>query len=193
MTEQWIYARTDDNKARFLLGEKGKKTLICIGINPSTAEPGKLDNTLTTVRRFSRDLGYDSWMMLNVYPQRATDPNALEREMDAEYHAENVQQIASYLRSGTFDIWAAWGTIIMRRPYLLPCLNDIVAITRRRSVQWYTVGMPTKDGHPHHPLYLRKTLGLQSFNIDRYLQNTAAGRSRKANKRDQRDLLQPKA
>jgi hypothetical protein len=176
MTEHWIYARTDDNKARFLLGEQGKKTLICIGINPSTAEPGRLDNTLTSVKRFSKDLQYDSWMMLNVYPQRATDPNDLHRAIDSEYHAENVRQIASFVRSGTFDIWAAWGTIITKRPYLLACLNDIADVTMTRSITWYTMGKTTKHGHPHHPLYLSKRSVLERFNIREYLakQNTMA-------------------
>jgi len=50
MKSHWLYSKTSDNKARFLLGEKGNKTLICIGINPSTAEPDNLDRTLTVVK-----------------------------------------------------------------------------------------------------------------------------------------------
>jgi hypothetical protein len=177
MTEHWIYERAYDNKARFLLGEKGDRTLICIGINPSTAEPGKLDNTLRSVKRFSKDLHYDSWMMLNVYPQRATDPNKLHDEIDPKYHAENLGHIRSFLRSGTFDIWAAWGRLITKRPYLSACLHDIVAIAREHLIDWYTVGKTTKAGHPHHPLYLRKTLGLAAFNINEYLQNVDLARA----------------
>jgi hypothetical protein len=176
MTEKWIYTRTDDNKARFLLGEQGKNTLICIGINPSTAVPGKLDNTLTSVKRFSRDLHYDSWMMLNVYPQRATDPNNLHEEFDPSYHAENLKHIRAFLRSGTFDIWAAWGTLIKKRKYLPECLNDIVSITKGRSIHWYTIGKTTKAGHPHHPLYLSKSLGLSAFDINEYMRNVGASR-----------------
>ena len=78
MKNSWIYFNTLDNKARFVLGKKGKKTLLCIGTNPSTATPSKLDNTLKTVKRFSKDLEYDSWIMLNIYPQRATNPNNLD-------------------------------------------------------------------------------------------------------------------
>jgi len=31
----WIYKNTSDNSARFVLGESGKKPLICFGINAS--------------------------------------------------------------------------------------------------------------------------------------------------------------
>lgn len=169
MKEKWIYSKTNDNKARFILGEKGDKTLICIGINPSTAKPDELDNTLKTVKRFSFDLGYDSWLMLNVYPQRYTNPNKLDKEINRGYHFENLKQIKSLLNSGNFDIWAAWGTIIKKRKYLLSCLNDIVSITMKYSINWYTIGKKSKDGHPHHPLYLNKKLKLDSFNINEYL------------------------
>ena len=169
MSDNWVYERTEDNKARFLLGEPGARTLVCIGINPSTAEPGRLDNTLTSVKRFSKDLQYDSWMMLNVYPQRATDPNDLQHDMDRQYHEENLKQIASFVASGSFDVWAAWGTNIRKRHYLLPCLNDIVAITTKRSIKWFTMGNTTKHGHPHHPLYLSRHSVLEPFNIRQYL------------------------
>ena len=51
MAKNCIYSNTSNNKARFLLGEKGSKSLICIGINPSTAEPNNLDNTLKLILR----------------------------------------------------------------------------------------------------------------------------------------------
>ena len=38
---------------RYILGTAGKKPLITIGINPSTAEPDNLDNTLKSVERIA--------------------------------------------------------------------------------------------------------------------------------------------
>ncbi len=169
MTTHWIYSKTSNNKARFLLGEKGNRTLICIGINPSTAEPDNLDRTLAVVKRFSRDLEYDSWLMLNVYPQRATYPNNLDIEINNDYHSENLKQIETFLNTGKFDIWAAWGTNINKRKYLFQCLKDIVSITKKHSIKWHTIGGKSKEGHPHHPLYLNKNSKLDSFDIDKYL------------------------
>ena len=48
----WIYEHDVNNTARFTLGEYqyiSDKTLICFGINPSTATPNNLDNTLKKV------------------------------------------------------------------------------------------------------------------------------------------------
>lgn len=42
-SDNWLYERNRDNSARFILGESGKKALVCVGINPSTAEPNNLD------------------------------------------------------------------------------------------------------------------------------------------------------
>ena len=41
--EQWIYEESDDKVLRYILGTKGKKPLICFGVNPSTASPNDLD------------------------------------------------------------------------------------------------------------------------------------------------------
>lgn len=169
MDNKWIYNNTRDNKARFVLGEKGSKPLICIGINPSTATPSKLDNTLTTVKRFSADHNFNSWIMLNIYPQRATDPNNLDKEVNIDYAKVNLQYVAKILKNKNCVIWAAWGTLIEKRGYLFNCLFDIYKIAQKKSVKWYTIGTPSKKGHPHHPLYLNKSLKLKRFDIEKYL------------------------
>lgn len=172
MKYNWIYSNTKDDKARFVLGEKGTETLICIGVNPSTATPQKLDRTLNIVKRFSSNLKkYDSWVMLNLYPQRSTNPNNLNRKFDTKYHKENLKQITKILKNSNCDIWAAWGTLIEKREYLPKCLVDIHKISKLGSIKWYTIGKKSKKGHPHHPLYLNKNLNLQPFNIENYLKN----------------------
>lgn len=171
MESYWIYANTKDDKARFLLGEKGTYCLTCIGINPSTARPNDLDRTLSIVKRFASDLGYNSWLMLNVYPQRATDPNDIDMELNIQYHHENLQQIESVLKNGICDIWAAWGVNIYKRKYLLSCLEDICKIASKYNASWYTIGARSKEGHPHHPLYLPKGSTLVDFNIEEYVKN----------------------
>ena len=64
--EKWLYAPNFYSEYRYILGTRGKKPLICIGINPSTAQPGDLDNTLKSVERIALGNGFDSFMMFNV-------------------------------------------------------------------------------------------------------------------------------
>ena len=51
--EKWLYAPNFYSEYRYILGTRGKNPLICIGINPSTAKPDALDNTLKSVERIS--------------------------------------------------------------------------------------------------------------------------------------------
>ncbi len=46
----WLYSNSTNNKERFLLGETGDNPLVCIGVNPSTAEPDQLDNTIRLLK-----------------------------------------------------------------------------------------------------------------------------------------------
>lgn len=164
----WIYKRGPRNKERYVLGETGHKTLICMGINPSTAEPDKLDNTLIRVKSRALSLGYDSWIMFNIYPQRATNPNDLHLNLNRRIHKNNLIEIGEILKNGQYDIWAAWGTLINKRPYLKKCLKDIIHVIGP-EMRWITIGKKSKDGHPHHPLYLKKDLPVDIFNIENYI------------------------
>lgn len=84
--KDWYYRTTSDNTSRFVLGTKGQKPLVCFEINPSTATLQLLDNTLNSVGRIALNNGYDSWIMLNIHPQRATNPNDLPEILDKELH-----------------------------------------------------------------------------------------------------------
>lgn len=169
-SNNWLYENNSDNSARYILGEAGEKPLVCVGINPSTAEPNNLDRTLTNVKRFSELNGYDGWLMLNVYPQRSTDPNGLHMELDDGLHSSNLNYIAEYLsKYNKVDVWAAWGTSIGKRKYLGNALMDIVEGIESIRVRWVKIGKASKNGHPHHPLYLSHKSAIEKFDIEGYL------------------------
>ena len=169
--EKWLYAPNFYSEYRYILGTRGKKPLICIGINPSTAEPGNLDNTLKSVERIAHHNGFDSFIMFNVYAQRATNPDAMEKVCNEALHRENLQAFRYVLSiSERPAVWAAWGAIIEKRDYLADCVRDMVAVGKEYGVTWHCAGAITKKGHPHHPLYLRKDEVLKPFDVERYLQ-----------------------
>lgn len=184
---RWLYVPNTYSEYRYILGTRGQKPLICVGINPSTAAPDALDPTLQSAQRIALNNGYDSFLMFNVYAQRATSPDDMEPECNPELHRENMRAFAYALSLNPRPVvWAAWGTIIEKRPYLWTCLEDMIALGREYGAQWVTCGRRSKAGHPHHPLYLRADAQAEPFDVEEYVraqQARAAAASRGRRKR----------
>ena len=109
--------------------------------------------------------------MFNVYAQRATDPDAMEKNCNLALHKENLKAFCHVLSlSERPAVWAAWGAIIEKRDYLADCVRDMVAAGQSYGASWYCAGAVTKKGHPHHPLYLRKDEKIKPFDVENYLQ-----------------------
>lgn len=127
----------------------GRKTVAWIGLNPSTADENQLDPTLRRIRGYSMAWGYDSFLMLNAFAFRATDPREMERAADP-----NGPENDAYLLAETAKVdlvVCAWGThaaLHDRQRQLLELLRD-------RPLHYLRL---TKDGYPSHPLYLPKAL-----------------------------------
>ena len=167
---KWLYAPNFYSEYRYILGTRGEHPLICIGVNPSTAEPDHLDNTLKSVERIALGNGFDSFLMFNVYAQRATDPDAMERVCNSLLHRENLEAFRYVLSlSEQPAVWAAWGAVIEKRSYLPECVRDFLTVGKEYGARWYCAGAISKKGHPHHPLYLRKDEKLKPFDVAGYL------------------------
>ena len=124
---KWLYAPNFYSEYRYILGTRGENPLICIGINPSTAKPDDLDNTLKSVERIALHNGFDSFIMFNVYAQRATNPDHMEKTLNLTLHKENMEAFSYVLSiSKQPSVWAAWGTIVEKRDYLPDCVRDMV-------------------------------------------------------------------
>ncbi len=168
-SSRWLYVPCRYTEYRYILGTRGRKPLICIGINPSTAAPDHLDNTLKSTERIALANGYDSFVMFNLYAQRATDPDDMEKQFNAALHRENVRAFAYVLDHIPIrTVWAAWGTIIRKRSFLYGCLDGFLKEAETRNVSWYTAGKRSRDGHPHHPLYLPRGSLLEPFDVLAY-------------------------
>lgn len=167
---RWLYVPNEYREYRYILATRGTRPLICVGVNPSTAAPGDLDPTLQSVERVALFNGYDSFIMFNVYAQRATRPRDMERTLNPALHRENMAAFAYALSlSPAPAVWCAWGTVIEQRPYLSGCVRDMVELAGRYGARWYTAGARSKKGHPHHPLYLRRDSVLEPFDAAAYV------------------------
>ena len=168
--DKWLYAPNFYSEYRYILGTRGRNPLICIGINPSTAEPDNLDNTLKSVERIAHGNGFDSFIMFNVYAQRATSPDDMEKTCNLQLHQENLEAFRYVLSiSQKPTVWAAWGAVIEKRGYLADCVRDMVQVGQNYGADWVCAGAITKKGHPHHPLYLRKDEKVKPFDVEAYL------------------------
>ncbi len=166
----WLYDTNEDNSARFTLGEYDtfiSKTLICFGINPSTATPKNLDNTIRKIKTISKNNGYVNWIMLNIYPQRATNPKTLHQIQDNNLVDNNLTYIKKVLEGfKNADILFAYGNLIATRKYLPEILNIIIAQIKLSNFQGKCLCFKlTKQGNPSHPLYQSNNTKLLDYQI----------------------------
>lgn len=170
--EKWIYEKNMENTCRYTLGIEGERVLICCGINPSTAVPNKLDNTVRRVDRFARDNGYDGYVMINIYPQISTDPANIHKRINNSYHRENLDKIEKVFKNyREIDFWCGWGTLIETRKYFKRALEDIYRLASNYDINWVHFGELTKKEHPRHPLYLRADSSMFYFDMEGYLRS----------------------
>ena len=160
----------DNENLRFVLKKDGKRPLIVIGVNPSIATDKQSDRTIVKVMRFAENNDFDGFIMLNIYPQRSTDPTRLDSTLNPELHRENLEQIR--LAVGNLNrptILCAFGNTISIRPYLKECLRDVAGILELTQPVWKQIGAPTKDGNPRHPCRAAYT-SFTDFDMGKYLE-----------------------
>lgn len=168
---EWLFVPNRYDEYRYILGTRGENPLICYGINPSTAAPNALDNTLKSAERIALFNGFDSFIMLNVYAQRATNPDDMETHFNAHLHEENkkaFEYALSLCKGECPTVWAAWGNIVEKRKYLNLCLREIIEVGNAHHAHWVSAGKISVKGHPHHPLYLKKDSLLDDFDMENY-------------------------
>ena len=177
---RWLYVPNTYSEYRYILGTRGEHPLICVGINPSTARPGALDPTLKSVERIALRNGFDSFIMFNVYAQRATSPDDMEWVLNAELHRENMRAFDYILSLSELPtVWAAWGTVIEKRDYLWDCLQEMIAIGQEHGARWVKCGRVSAAGHPHHPLYLRADSRIEDFPVEEYAARRPAAKKKR--------------
>ena len=147
------------------MGTKGSRPLFCFGINPSRATPDEPDPTIRKVMAIADYNGYDSFIMLNVYPKRATAFDELDKCLCDIEHRRNIETIKKIISEHQeIDIWLAFGNHIYDRAYLPLCLKDIYEELQGRKIRWFVTGI-NKTGAPKHPLYQKKSSKLICFDM----------------------------
>jgi hypothetical protein len=160
----------EEQTHRFVLGNVSRASivdppLIAICMNPSRADRTQSDKTVNRLIEASTDNGYPGWIMLNLYPQRATKPSDLS-PFDSGLSAANCAAIEqTLLRFQVVEVLGAWGgqshkTLRQAKPSVLDTLD-------RLGVRLYMWDGLTKTGNPFHPTPRRSPLLMQG--TKRYL------------------------
>ncbi len=140
------------DECRFVLKQTGKKPLIVIGLNPSTANANESDATMRRIMGYAERNGFDSFIMFNLYPQRTTNPNGLDSELDESKHESNLEAIKDSIKGiENPTILLGYGNNIRIRGYLKKCLKDIIGILMEYTPSFVKIGQYTKMGVPRHP------------------------------------------
>lgn len=131
----------------------GKRVMVFVGLNPSTADQSTDDPTIRRILGFADDWGYGALVMLNAFAYRSTDPKALAsmiaRRRDpvgAENDATIERVFAEHHADRLVIGWGAHGVLLGRGRHLA---ERALALHGRPQC----FGL-TGNGQPKHPLYL---------------------------------------
>ena len=162
-----IYSNDNNDLWRYTLGKSGKKPLFIVGLNPSTATREKGDPTVTRVERVAKDAGFDGFVMLNLYPVRATKYQDLPVKADAQAYAKNLDAIEEAVSTVKKPvIWAAWGQSVLHHGFFLKARDELYGRLAAHHPQWKRFGELTIGGHPRHPSRLNYSWSLEPLDIE---------------------------
>lgn len=132
-------------------GPGGLVGWVCL--NPSTADENKLDPTLRRIKGYSQEWGFSGFVMLNLFAWRDTLPKDMKKAPEP-VGPDNDRVIFEMCEAHRLPYlvcgWGADGDHMGRHV-------QFVREAERRGVELRALAR-TQDGHPGHPLYLRKTL-----------------------------------
>lgn len=163
------YSNDKDDKWRYVMGQSGAKPLLTVGLNPSTATREKLDPTVSRVKRVAEVQGFDGFIMMNLYPVRATDYRGLPKVADAAAFRKNLDEIEKVVeRTPDPHVWAAWGASVTHHGYFGAARDQLYERLKKHGVTWLRYGELTDGGHPRHPSRLNYDWDLVPFDIKPY-------------------------
>lgn len=148
-----------DRQLRYVLTRRwsrGKRMLLWIMLNPSSASAAHDDPTIRRCMTFAGDWGYDGIYVVNLFPYRTPIPTDLLRvEIHDGIELQNLQYIRQY-QDKSASIVCAWGN----GPILRKLQPNFTFFSPKYNYHFIKL---SKFGVPMHPLYLPKKLQLQRW------------------------------
>jgi hypothetical protein len=148
---------TPDGKYRYILTRDWSdgaptKTVVFVGLNPSTADAEVDDPTIRRCIGFAKAWGFNRLVMVNLFAYRATDPTDMKRAEDPVGELNTtIVCAASHAADLTVAVWGTHGIFKHQGASYLEGLKEP-----------HHLGL-SKNGFPKHPLYLRADTQPQPF------------------------------
>lgn len=124
---------------------EGNAFVQFIGLNPSTADEHKDDNTIRKCVKFAKLWGFDALCMTNLFAFRATKPKEmLAHPFPIGWHNDRWIRNVAVDASMIIACWGQDGVHLGRSTAVSKLLSDF-------NIHCLKI----TGGEPHHPLYLR--------------------------------------
>jgi len=141
--------------------------LAFLMLNPSTADEYKDDPTLRRCKGFCIDNGYGTMIIVNLFGIRSTDPRRLDIRTSYMGQEEFLSAIAGKendewtMRAADeadhlIVAWGAWG----ERPFVAARSATVLELLKDKNLFCFGI---TKDGHPRHPLMVKKDQEIEPY------------------------------
>lgn len=125
--------------------DEDKPLIMCIGLNPSTANADKNDPTIRILRKFLSKLGYGGFYMCNLYAIISSKPEILLTK-DLDLQKDNEFHLGSTAIKCSDNVLFCWGGFKEIQP-------DRIEYIKRRFPNALSFGK-TANGAPLHPMAL---------------------------------------
>lgn len=157
MSYRYTLTRSWANSDLFAPALAGR--LCWVMLNPSTADDVKNDATTTRCINFSRDNGYASLILVNLFAVRTPDP-AILRTFDDPVGPDNETLRADAIASSDAVV-VAWGASVPKALGTSQQSRTVMACLLSGHSP-LCLGR-TAAGHPRHPLYVKANQPLIPF------------------------------
>jgi len=146
---------SDCRKYRYALSrtwDGKKKTVLFIGLNPSTADENIDDPTIRRCINYAQNWGYGSLLMVNLFAYRATIPTEL-KNVKNPIGNDNDLHITELLKKADLAVatWGNEGSLLNRDKDVKKIIPNLMCLKINKS------------GQPAHPLYQKKDLKLIKY------------------------------
>lgn len=156
---------SDCGKYRYALWRIWDESLskaLCIGLNPSTANSSKNDNTIDILTKVLKRLGYGGFYMMNLFA--FITPNPKELKQCPDLYGDNNKWLTE-ISSTTDEVIFCWGS------FGIISLFDEFIQRKEFMIEMFPAAQcfgTNKDSTPFHPRALSYKGILNSATLEKY-------------------------